>query len=133
MGTADEIDLGQPGCAENIERLCHDYRVALRPEGRIAQGVDVLICHVPLHLGRIDLAQSETSSSLRCCIEYDLVDEAVSSSRLTVYEEEKWGLSRTGFVGYRAVHDNYSHDGFVNKLTQQGPMLGFTYQFSVAQ
>ncbi|WP_210237350.1 hypothetical protein, partial [Mesorhizobium sp. M2D.F.Ca.ET.148.01.1.1] len=54
-------------------------------------GVGVLICHVPLHRGRIDLAQSETSSSLRCCIEYDLVDEAVSSSRLTVYEEEKWG------------------------------------------
>lgn len=36
------------------------------------------------------------------------------------------------FLGYRAVHDNYSHDGFVNKLTQQGPMLGFTYQFSPA-
>lgn len=37
------------------------------------------------------------------------------------------------FVGYRAVHDNYSHDGFVNKVTQQGPMLGFTYKFSMAQ
>ncbi|RWE74772.1 hypothetical protein [Mesorhizobium sp.] len=36
------------------------------------------------------------------------------------------------FVGYRAVHDNYSHDGFVNKLTQQGPILGLTYQFSPA-
>ncbi|MER8694733.1 hypothetical protein NKI77_13410 [Mesorhizobium opportunistum] len=37
------------------------------------------------------------------------------------------------FVGYRAVHDNYTSDGFMNKVTQQGPMLGFTYKFSMAQ
>ena len=33
------------------------------------------------------------------------------------------------FAGYRAVGDDYSHNGFVNDVTQQGPILGMTYRF----
>jgi len=33
------------------------------------------------------------------------------------------------FAGYRALHDDYSHDGFVNKITQKGPILGATFTF----
>lgn len=61
----------------------------------MAQDVDMLIRQVPLHGRRIDLAQSEISSSLRCRIEYDSVHSSQRCLRhqQVGYREERWGLS----------------------------------------
>ncbi len=33
------------------------------------------------------------------------------------------------FAGYRAIHDDYSNDGFVSKITQTGPIIGGSFSF----
>lgn len=33
------------------------------------------------------------------------------------------------FAGYRAMHDDYSNDGFVSKITQTGPIIGGSFSF----
>ncbi|MBL8792217.1 MAG: hypothetical protein JNM45_17130 [Rhizobiales bacterium] len=35
----------------------------------------------------------------------------------------------TMFAGYRGLHDDYSKDGFVSKITQTGPIIGGTFDF----
>lgn len=37
--------------------------------------------------------------------------------------------SKSMFAGYRALHDDYSNDGFVSKITQSGPIIGGTFKF----
>jgi len=37
--------------------------------------------------------------------------------------------SMSMFAGYRALHDDYSNDGFVSKITQSGPIIGGTFKF----